>query len=407
MRANRRKSVRDEEERLWRRKLRGLLWMDRLFSPLFVLFYILAFRTLVQLCVYGGVKRRVPLLALCVLFFVGYLAAYLAELQIIAKQSWKTMVTDLEIEGNQIFTERFEEDGQEKTEQQTGGQKDRIVELSEVRWYRKKGRHIFLFLKRHRFVWLNTENLSEQKREFLELKLTQTGILALRLWRIPAALLLAAVTFLGSAGIVWSAVPYNGKLSWKLDELQHSRKIRLVHDNIYEDGLDGILEDIRKKIDLPERLCLVNSFNLHFLADGTVDTLYTFVKGYDEAGNYQDSYLISYNRSSSDKLTVWMGGAAGTEFEQEKDFMPLLEAMRVLPLQDTVQDWDEEVYGILYYGERSFGYNTEGIRYLDPDGEIFLPDPNVSEEIKGFIVSVFCPENESITPVRYLFRETL
>lgn len=407
MRANRRKPVRDEEERLWRRKLRGLLWMDRLLSPLFVLFYILAFRTLVQLCVYGGVKRRVPLLALCVLFFVGYLAAYLTELQIIAKRSCKIMVTDLEIEGNQIFTVRLEESGQEKTEQQAGGQKGSLAELSEIRWYRKKGDHIFLFLKKHRFVWLNTEKLSEQKREFLELKLTQTGILALRLWRIPAALLLAAVTFLGSAGIAWSAVPYNGKLSWKLDELQHSRKIRLVHDNIYEDGLDGILEDIRKKIDLPERLCLVNSFNLHFLADGTVDTLYTFVKGYDEAGNYQDSYLISYDRSSSDKLTVWMGGAAGTEFEQEKDFAPLLEAMRVLPLEDTVQGWEEEVYGILYYGERSFGFNTEGIRYLNPDGQSSLPNSYVSEEIKGFIISVFCPENEMITPVRYLFREIL
>lgn len=406
MEGNSQKPVRNEGERLWRRKLRGLLWMDRLFSPLFILFYTLAFRTLVQLCVYGGVKRRIPLLVLCFLFFAGYLAVYLMELKVIGKRSWKSIFTDWEIEGNQIYTGK-QERGQQKANRQGSGQQEMIVELSDVRWYRKKENHIYLFLKGHRFVWLGTEKMSEQKREFLELKLTQTGILALRLWRIPVALLLAAVTFLGSAGIVWSAVPYNGKLSWKIDELRHSRKIRLIHDNIYEDGLDGILQDIREKTDLPERLCLVNSFNLHFLADGTVDTLYTFIKGYDEEGNYQDSYLISYNRSSSDKLTVWMGGAAGTEFEQEKDFMPLLEAMRVLPLQDTVQDWGEEVYGILYYGERSFGYNTEGIRYLDPDGEIFLPDLYVSEEIKGYIVSVFCPENERITPVRYLFRETL
>ena len=46
-------------------------------------------------------------------------------------------------------------------------------------------------------------------------------------------------------------------------------------------------------MDLPEKLCLVNSFNLHFRADGTVETLYTFVKGFDENGNFVDSYLIS------------------------------------------------------------------------------------------------------------------
>ena len=75
------------------------------------------------------------------------------------------------------------------------------------------------------------------------------------------------MTFLGAAGTAWSAVPFNGKLSWVINELQSSRRVRLVHNNIYEDGLDGLLEDIRGKVDLPEKLCLVNSFNLHFRAD--------------------------------------------------------------------------------------------------------------------------------------------
>lgn len=208
-------------------------------------------------------------------------------------------------------------------------------------------------------MWLDTEQISEQKREFLEMKLTQRGILATHFWRIPIALILAGVTFLGAAGTAWSAVPFNGKLSWVINELQSSRRVRLVHNNIYEDGLDGILEDIRGKVDLPEKLCLVNSFNLHFRADGTVETLYTFVKGFDENGNFVDSYLISYDAADSDKITIWLGGAADMEFAQEKDLEPLLEAMRVLPLKETVENWQEDIYGILYYGERSWGYSTE------------------------------------------------
>ena len=67
------------------------------------------------------------------------------------------------------------------------------------------------------------------------------------------------------------------------------------------------------------------------------------------------------------------------EFESDKDLTPLLEAMRVLPLRETVENWQQEVYGILYYGERSWGYS----------------------------ISVFCPENEAKTPVRYLYRGIL
>lgn len=388
---------RSTETIAWRRKLRGFLWTGRLFCPLFLVVYVTAWGAFVRLCLYGGVRRNLPLLALCMAFFAVYLIVYFSELCMYGKRSLKRIFSQFEIEENRIAAEWEEDDRKQQA----------VFELRDVRWYRKKKGQIFLFLKGHRFVWLDTEQISEQKREFLEMKLTQRGILATHFWRIPIALILAGVTFLGAAGTAWSAVPFNGKLSWVINELQSSRRVRLVHNNIYEDGLDGILEDIRGKVDLPEKLCLVNSFNLHFRADGTVETLYTFVKGFDENGNFVDSYLISYDAADSDKITIWLGGAADMEFDQEKDLEPLLEAMRVLPLKETVENWQEDIYGILYYGERSWGYSTEGIRYLEPDGSVSYPGAYASAEIKGFSVSVFCPENEAVTPVRYLYRGIL
>lgn len=388
---------RSTETIAWKRKLRGFLWTGKLFDPLFLAVYVTVWGAFVRLCLYGGVRRNLPLLALCMVFFAVYLMVYLVELRMYGRRSLKRLFSQFEIEENRIAAE-WEEDGRK-------GQA--VFELGDVRWYRKKKGQIFLFLKGHRFVWLDTEQISEQKREFLEMKLTQRGILATHFWRIPIALILAGVTFLGAAGTAWSAVPFNGKLSWVINELQSSRRVRLVHNNIYEDGLDGILEDIREKVDLPEKLCLVNSFNLHFWADGTVETLYTFVKGFDENGNFVDSYLISYDASVSDKITIWLGGAADMDFEQEKDLEPLLEAMRVLPLEETVEGWQEDTYGILYYGERSWGYSTEGIRYLGADGSVSYPGAYAAEEMKGFSISVFCPDNEAVTPVRYLYRGIL
>ena len=397
MKGNRKTRRPDRAERRWKRKLRGLLWTRRLFSPLFLAVYVTAWGALLRLCLHGGVRRNLFLLAACFLFFAAYLGMYLAELHVYGKRSLRQVFSEFEIEGNCIAV----------LQENNGAEEQKAFDLGDVRWYRKKRGHIFLFLRRHRFVWLDTESISEQKREFLELKLTQKGILAVQFWRIPAALLLAAVTVLGAAGTAWSAVPFNGRLAWAVDELRRSRRVRLVHDNIYEDGLDGILQDIRTKIKLPETLCLVNSFNLHFRADGTVEEFYTFIKGYDEEGNFVDSYLIDYNAAHSDTITIWLGGAASMEFEREKDLRPLLEAMRVLPLQETVEGWNEDVYGILYYGERSWGYSTEGIRYLDADGSVSFPEAHVSEEVKGYSISVFCPENEAETPVRYLYRGIL
>ena len=51
---------------------------------------------------------------------------------------------------------------------------------------------------------------------------------------------------------------------------QNKKTVKLKHDNIYEDGIDGLLEDLGKVIDFPQHMMLKNSFNLHFAPDGTI-----------------------------------------------------------------------------------------------------------------------------------------
>ena len=59
----------------------------------------------------------------------------------------------------------------------------------------------------------------------------------------------------------------------------------------------------------------------------------------------------------------------------------------------------------LYLGQRDWGYNPEGILYIDREGNIDVPSDMIMEEITGPTVSVFCPQDDTITPVRYLFCE--
>ena len=50
----------------------------------------------------------------------------------------------------------------------------------------------------------------------------------------------------------------------------------LEHDNFFEDGAEGILEDLRNALELPEELYISNQFQLTFDEEGTIRTIYAF-----------------------------------------------------------------------------------------------------------------------------------
>lgn len=84
--------------------------------------------------------------------------------------------------------------------------------------------------------------------------------------------------------IIYSAIPYNGHLSWKLDELWKKREVDFVHDNFFEDGIEGILTDLEEKLEMPKNLYVVNGFKMSFNETGKVQTLDTFLYGKNKKG---------------------------------------------------------------------------------------------------------------------------
>ena len=226
-------------------------------------------------------------------------------------------------------------------------------------------------------------------------------------WRLTAVILIV-VLFCLTCGALAAVNRYYPQIWERFSNESVTgdhKSVKISHDNLYEDGIDGILEDLGEVIDFPQYLTLQTSFNLHFSPDGTITSMDTMWYGYDERYTYVDSYLITFDRTKSKKITVYFGGGTGDAYDPDKDLTVLFDAMRVIPFEDTVAQWDQPEYGILYLGNRDWGYNTEGILYIDRDGDIDVPSDMVSEEIIGPTVSVFCPQDENITPVRYLFCE--
>lgn len=224
----------------------------------------------------------------------------------------------------------------------------------------------------------------------------------IKLWFFIACFILLATTFITSIKIYQSAIPYNGKLSWFIEDLKNRRQISFVHNNIYENDITGIFDEIESKIKLPEDLYLSYNFKLKFRNDGTITSFDTYVYGKDKKGQIE-SFLISYDENKSKKIIVYLNGFVGADFNEEKKLQPLIDILQWIPLEDTVSPWNEDQYEILYAGVRDWGYNTEGILYVDEVGNMWRED-NSTRKILGYTVSVYIPGKEDLhTPARFIY----
>ena len=342
--------------------------------PINLFFYGISWFHLYSLCQFGRLHKNIPILLLCLLWWIGVMGHgfYLwicYSRKGLLNESWNNISE---------------------------------IKAEDVKWFIRRDGYCQLFLKDKSVITTNLQELDHDEKDFLDLKLSAVNALGKRKYRLGAGIFLAAVTVYGSVLVIKSAMPYHGKLSWYLDDLKDKRSVILVHDNIFESGVEGIMRDIRDKVKLPEELCLATSFNLHFAPDGTIQTFDTMLCGFDENGNFVDSYLITYKAARSKKIDIYLGGAEREVFDIDKDFKPLVEAISVMPLKETVAEWNgQESFGILYYGTREW-HSAEGIRYLNHKGESRMPAAG-EYYFSGYSVSVFCPENEAIVPVRYLY----
>ena len=217
--------------------------------------------------------------------------------------------------------------------------------------------------------------------------------------------LLTIVVFFGTR-IIESGMKYNGKLSWKIEEWIRSRKITLEHNNIYEDGIEGIFEDLETKLDLPEELYLVNQFSVKFNYEGTITDIYSFFYGRDDSGKTR-TYLLDYSNRKSDKMTVWMDGNAGGEYDEADKMQPLFDLMNHVDLKNELSGYNNEQsscdFELKYFGYREITSSTD-LCVLDQDGASIPLDSVLTENGKysGYEFAVYTPDKDGVLVSRYM-----
>ena len=102
--------------------------------------------------------------------------------------------------------------------------------------------------------------------------------------------------------------PYNGALSWKIDEWRNQKKFKLTHTNFFETGVEGILEDIETELDL-SLIHILYSYVTDY-GVGTMQDLInlTFsMKGLSLITDFSDAEPVSYTHLIDFKLFLFDG----------------------------------------------------------------------------------------------------
>lgn len=216
--------------------------------------------------------------------------------------------------------------------------------------------------------------------------------------------------------IVYSAIPYNGALAWKIDELFRKKEVHLEHQNFFENGVTGILKDLTHALDLPKELYISEEFQMTFDSTGEIQTIYTFLYGRDEEGDTR-TYLVDYDAEKSSDMIVWVDGEVHDTYEEEMRLEPMLRILEKAPCESQVAKWNSEwapqgenmIYELIYMGNQTFT-TEEGLWYLsgDVDGDgkesgiHSLAQLKNGGEVRGYEVSLHIPTIESVIPVRYI-----
>jgi len=238
-----------------------------------------------------------------------------------------------------------------------------------------------------------------------------------RIYKAVSVLILLGITLTFGSQVVSSASNLSGHLAWWLEDLRDKRTITLVNDNLYESGIQGILTNIEENIALPDDLYMSSEFELNFSADGTILDFDTYLYGKNKEGE-TESFLISYNSKNTKKITVYLHGNVDDSYFEAKSLAPLLEVSERIDIKESIEPWigyGYDTYGILYMGIRDWGYQTNGITYIDPSGETVPAEQSIaSAAITNYTVSVYIsdlPNGEILSdngdslsyyPIRYI-----
>lgn len=224
--------------------------------------------------------------------------------------------------------------------------------------------------------------------------------------------LFIAISLVFGGMIVHTAIPYNGALSWKIDDFLNHKKIKFIHNNIYENGIDGLINDIGEKNSLPEKIYVSDDFYIEFTEDGTITNIETMLYGENDKGQLK-GFLITYDCKKDSKINIWLNEGEGLSINSDKLLNPFFAILKQSDYKEQVHNWEDikqnQTYSFLYSGKEKVN-SEKGLSILDGDADgdgkynTGLTTSMLSRggEFSGYMASLYIKNNEDISSFKYL-----
>lgn len=379
------------ENKLTKRKYRNLVLSELLFGNIrtiiMLVLYCLGWRILYSVAKVGQLKRNVPLFLGISFILLAILINIGITCHVHMRNSFFYNTASIMVDNDELVIDTDEYNHKIRYPWNS------LTKVKENRkWY-------FLFFNDKSFFPISKDK-SGELRDYLEAFRSVR-----RTYKKLSILALVLVTAWGIYYVGTCAVNFNGDLAWKINELKTDKKARLEDMNLYTMKLQGIINILKNK-EKTEPNLMTNSLDIKFKKDGTIISFETYIYGFDNNYNLKSGYLLYYDRSKSTKVTIhkqdW-GSKGTTKYNSENDLSIVINMLNKIPVKDEVKGWNESTFAIMYKGIRDWGYNLDGIRFIDKNGNIIIPQiPKVN--IKGPTISIYCPGREqTITPHRFVY----
>lgn len=200
-------------------------------------------------------------------------------------------------------------------------------------------------------------------------------------YRITITVILL-VTSYTSYDIYQSSIPFNGKLSWYIHQIQSQREIPYTHNNIYEDGLLGLLEDVNRKVELPEELYISDDVTLSFTNDGQIIDFYGFLYGKNKKGE-TETFLLSYDGNK--KIQVSLDNYLEKTYDEDKLLQPLVDGLEYAPFEEMINDLNVDTFKLHYEGFETWPYEMDWkTRYYDENGFVSIDEDFIDSDYVGY-----------------------
>lgn len=198
---------------------------------------------------------------------------------------------------------------------------------------------------------------------------------------IIALLVILIISVIG--GLVCLVPSLNYRLMSRVYSWLHDKKVPYTHNNIYTDGVQGILDDIEERIHLPETLYISNAQTIDYDVDGTVTGIYMLLYGVQNNGR-RGTWLVHYTADSSENrqayaedgsggnLTVTVSSSRNGEPGQDTMLLqPMLDLTEALDLQSLSRWYAALSYSnsleLTYWGYREMDVNSYTYCVTMPD----------------------------------------